>query len=71
MGNPFVNCYPDTNFHELNLDWIITTVKRLEKRVDTEIESEIIKYVDDHLDRFTLNAVYDEATETLLVSLAR
>ena len=71
MGNPFVNFYPDTNFHELNLDWIITTVKRLEKRVDTEIESEIIKYVDDHLDRFTLNAVYDESTETLLVSLER
>ena len=71
MGNPFVNFYPDTNFHELNLDWIITTVKRLEKRVDTEIESEIIKYVADHLDRFTLNAVYDESTETLLVSLER
>ena len=29
----FVNKYPYSDFHELNLDWILETVSSLEKRV--------------------------------------
>ena len=39
---PF-NKYPYTNFHELNLDWIINEVKNLKNRVDSLIRNEEIK----------------------------
>ena len=32
MSN-FFNKYPYTDFHELNLDWILSTVKQLETEV--------------------------------------
>lgn len=30
----FINKYPYTDFHELNLDWILSTIKNVEKEVD-------------------------------------
>lgn len=39
---PF-NKYPYTNFHNLNLDWIINEVKNLKTRVDNIIRNEEIK----------------------------
>lgn len=40
----FGNRFPFTNFHELNLDWIVNTLKRLTKRVEslTSIEAEAV-----------------------------
>ena len=46
----FENKYPYSDFHELNLDWILETVSNLEKRVDnlkTEFIEQSNKYTDE------------------------
>lgn len=50
------NKYPYTDFHELNLDWVISTIKELSARLEavkeeaTEAATEnAIQYVDEHL----------------------
>lgn len=48
----FINEYPSTDFHELNLDWIIKTVIELQKRVNdikTEFLSEANQYTDEQI----------------------
>lgn len=48
----FINEYPSTDFHELNLDWIINTVIELQKRVNdikTEFLLEANQYTDEQI----------------------
>lgn len=48
----FINEYPNTDFHELNLDWIINTIIELQKRVNnikTEFLSDANKYTDQQI----------------------
>ena len=40
--------FPYTNFHDLNLDWIIKTLKETKEYVDTEIQS-MEDYIQDDL----------------------
>ena len=46
MINWFNHCYPYTNFHELNLDWVIMTVKKGEADIKDFIGLNTIKYAD-------------------------
>ena len=51
----FNNKYPYSDFHELNLDWILETVSSLEKRVDnlkTEFLNQANKYTDEKFAEF-------------------
>lgn len=51
----FNNKYPYSDFHELNLDWILETVSSLEKRVDnlkTEFLEQANKYTDEKFAEF-------------------
>ena len=51
----FDNKYPYSDFHELNLDWILETVSNLEKRVDnlkTEFLNQANKYTDEKFAEF-------------------
>ena len=48
----FINEYPNTDFHELNLDWIIKTVIELQNRVNnikTEFLSDANNYTDQQI----------------------
>ena len=48
----FINEYPSTDFHELNLDWIIKTIIELQNRVNnikTEFLSEANEYTDEQI----------------------
>lgn len=48
----FINEYPSTDFHELNLDWIIKTIIELQNRVNnikTEFLSEANQYTDEQI----------------------
>lgn len=51
----FNNKYPYSDFHEMNLDWILETVSNLEKRVDN-LKSEFLdqanKYTDEKFAEF-------------------
>ena len=54
----FNNKYPYSDFHELNLDWILETVSNLEKRVDnlkTEFLEQANKYTDEKFAEFKNN----------------
>ena len=44
MINWFAHMYPYTNFHELNLDWVIATVRNGEKEIADFIGVNTIKY---------------------------
>lgn len=46
MINWFCHMYPYGNFHELNLDWVIATVKHGEKEISDFIGINTIKYAD-------------------------
>ena len=51
----FINKYPYTDTHELNLDWILAEVKRLQERIDNFegiIMDELEAYVDNRLQDF-------------------
>ena len=50
---PFWNKYPYTDFHELNLDWIISELKRIEESlvgIKEEIEADTIAAVEAYID---------------------
>ena len=57
----FWNKYPHTDLHELNLDWILGVVKK----IDDDIE----KYVREQIDKLFVQVLYDEETETLFLKL--
>ena len=51
----FNNKYPYSDFHELNLDWVLETVSNLEKRVDNlkhEFLEQANKYTDEKFAEF-------------------
>lgn len=66
----FENTYPYTDFHEMNLDWIIAKVKELDKKLGEDLEAYIQQYIDEHLSQLILNAEYDANTETITLSVA-
>ena len=56
MKNVFWNQYPYTDFHELNLDWVLNEIGTIETRIDTlhdelkeELTVELKAYVDSEL----------------------
>ena len=67
---PVFENFPYTNFHDLNLDWIINKVKALDYKVNEELETEIMNYVNDHLSQFLIAAMYDAGTETITIQSA-
>ena len=72
---PFFDQFPYTNFHEINLDWIIKTVKlcvqkiqELDQRVNEELEQEVVIYINEHMATFLLTAAYVEAEEAIRIT---
>lgn len=66
MQNMFENDYPYTDFHELNLDWVLKKIKELEGRVDNITEDILAKanaYTDEQL------ATYQAQVDALRVEL--
>lgn len=53
--------YPYTNFHELNLDWIVSKMQELEARFTTEIVARI-KAV---MAKAFVSIAYDADTESI------
>lgn len=53
MFIPFWNRYPYTDFHELNLDWVLGELKLIEERlvgIKEEIEAETIEAAENYID---------------------
>ena len=68
--------YPYTNFHDINLDWIIKQVQDLTNRVkelyfiiNNKIELYVEQYVKENLSKFVIEASYDEANTAIKIEL--
>lgn len=68
--------FPYTNFQDLNLNWVIGTVKELSEEVKAldyyiknEIDDYIRKYLLENLDKFILEASYIEETKTIKLEM--
>lgn len=66
--------FPYTNFHELNLDWILRALKELEKTIDQFVSINSLKYADpiqwDITSQYEKNTiVIDPQTGTAYISI--
>lgn len=59
------NNFPYTNIHELNLDWILKKIKEFDETLDSIVAEKAQEY----FNQIFINAVYDEATETITLSI--
>lgn len=59
---------PLTNFHEMDLDWIILKVKELDAKVNDQLYEAIDAYIEEHLSQFVLNASFNEAETTIYIT---
>lgn len=59
------NKYPYTNFHALNLDWILEKLAEMEEKLDHEVIEEIRRIVSSLI----IQDIYDADTETLTIEL--
>lgn len=61
---------PYTNFHELNLDWVLQTVKGMDAKIEA-LNAYIRDNLDDAirslLDQVFIDSLYDAPTETLIL----
>ncbi len=57
---------PYTNFHGMNLDWVINKLATIEE----EVTNQDREYVEQRLQELYIDSSYDPGTETLVLSLA-
>lgn len=56
--------YPYTNVQQ-NSDWILKTVRELKETIDTHL----VEYIKENIDKIMLDATYVAETETLVLSI--
>lgn len=61
--------FPYSNFHQLNLDWILNEVKRVTDWIDNTASEDIQNIINQKFNNLMLDAMYIEETETLVLSL--
>lgn len=60
--------FPNTNFHELNLDWILAQIKEFRVWFDNlNVEDEIKAQVDKYFNNVMIQAIYDKENETIIL----
>ena len=58
--------FPNTNFHELNLDWILAQIKEFRAWFDNlNVEDEIKAQVDKYFNSVMIQAIYDSDSKTI------
>lgn len=59
--------FPYTNFHDINLDWILKQISELKNYVTDQIDGVIEKQVELILADAIIQGYYDANTETLVI----
>lgn len=60
--------FPNTNFHELNLDWMLAQIKEFRSWFDNlNVEDEIKAQVDKYFNSVMIQATYDKENETIIL----
>ena len=59
--------FPYTNFHELNLDWVIQKVQDFDAQLQN-IDAQITNIVQEYLQNVEMNAMYVPATKSIILS---
>ena len=65
VDSRFINNYPDTNFHEMNLDWVITQTETLTQKVDMIMSDAVLKAIDRYFNSIMPSVVYDEPNRVI------
>ena len=65
----FINSYPYTDFHEMNLDWIITQVESLTTKVDNIMSDKVVEEIEKYFNTLMPKTVYNESTTTITLSI--
>ena len=59
--------FPYTNFHELNLDWLLKNQKTVLQELQN-IDTHITQIVNDYLQNMEFKALYIPETETIVLN---
>ena len=65
----FINQYPYTDFHELNLDWVINEVQTLQTKVDNIMSDKVVEEIEKYFNTLMPKVVYNESTTTITLSI--
>lgn len=63
----FFHEYPYSNLHELNLDWVIKTVKNLDKKVNSLLSDSIESSIDEYFNKIMITAIYNEDEREIIL----
>lgn len=74
----FVNQFPYTNFHELNLDWLLRKMKENNIKIEEleniwkgNITDYIKEVINDTIKDILLQATYNVETETIFITIRK
>lgn len=61
--------FPYTNFHDLNLDWILEKIKEIETFFNNlNVEKELKEEIEKHFNDIMVESTYDEDNEMIILS---
>ena len=69
MINTHMPGFPYSNFHQLNLDWVLNEMKRITDWIDNTASEDIQNIINQKFNDLMLDATYVEETETLVLAL--
>lgn len=58
--------FPYTNMQNVNLDWILRVVEKLDTALQDEFAGYIQAWIDEHYNELFFNASYNADTETIV-----
>lgn len=61
--------FPYSNFHQLNLDWLLNEMKRVTDWIDNTASEDIQNIINQKFNDLMLDATYVAETETLVLAL--
>ena len=61
--------FPYSNFHQLNLDWLLQQMKSVTDWIDNTASEDIQNIITQKFNELMLDATYIEETETLVLAL--